>query len=165
MAIQLPLGAEDKFEGVIDLVEMRAIRYRDESLGAEYVVDEIPAAYAELAHEYREKLVEKATEASDALLEKYLGGEAMAADELRAALRRRTIASVRDEKAPLVPVLCGSAFRNKGVQPLLDAVVDYLPAPTDIPPVTGLDPKRPTPTTSSARPTTRRRSPRWSSRS
>jgi len=143
VAIQLPLGAEDGFEGVIDLVEMRAIRYQDESLGAEYVVDEIPEAHAELAREYREKLIEKATEASDALLAQYLGGEPIAADEIRAALRRRTIASVREEKAPFVPVICGSAFRNKGVQPLLDAVVDYLPAPTDIPPVTGLDAKRP----------------------
>ncbi len=142
VAVQLPIGAEDKFEGVIDLVEMRAIRYQDETLGAEYVVDEIPEAYREIAHEYREKLVEKATEASDALLEKYLAGEPLEPAAIRAAIRRRTIASVREEKAPFVPVICGSAFKNKGVQPLLDAVIDYLPSPVDIPPVVGHDPRK-----------------------
>jgi len=142
VAIQLPIGAEDKFAGVIDLVGMRAIRYKDETLGAEYVIDEIPADQLEEAKHYREILIEKASEADDKLLEKYVAGEEISEAHIKSALRKRAIESVRREKAPFVPVICGSAFKNKGVQPLLDAVVDYLPAPVDIPPVIGLDPRK-----------------------
>ena len=142
VAIQLPIGSEDRFAGVVDLIGMRAIRYKDETLGAEYVVDEIPADLLDEARHYREILVEKATEADDALLEKYVAGEVITDDELRAALRRRVVRSVRHEKRPFVPVICGSAFKNKGVQPLLDAVVDFLPSPVDIPPVIGIDPRK-----------------------
>ncbi|MGD9904094.1 MAG: elongation factor G [Vicinamibacterales bacterium] len=140
VAIQLPIGAEDKFRGVIDLVRMKAITYKDETMGADYIVDDIPADMMAEAQAYREKLVEKVSEADDKLLEKYLGGEALTEDEIRAALRKRVIESVRKEDAPFVPVICGTAFKNKGVQPLLDAVVDYLPSPSDIPPVEGTDP-------------------------
>jgi elongation factor G len=140
VAIQLPIGSEDRFRGVIDLVRMRAITYKDETMGAEPVVDEIPADMQELAAEYREKLIEKVSESDDKLLEKYLSGEEIGEDEITRALRARTIASVRDDKQPtFVPVVCGSAFKNKGVQPLLDAVVDFLPSPVDIPPVEGRD--------------------------
>jgi elongation factor G len=142
VAIQLPIGAEDKFAGVIDLVGMRAIRYKDETLGAEYVVDEIPAGQLEEAKHYREALIEKASEADDRLLEKYVAGEEISEADIKNALRKRAVRSVRHEKAPFVPVICGSAFKNKGVQPLLDAVVDYLPSPLDIPPVIGIDPRK-----------------------
>jgi elongation factor G len=144
VAIQLPLGVEEKFEGVIDLVCMRALRYKDETLGAEVVVEEIPEESRARAAEFREKLVEKVSEWDDSLLEKYLVGEPIAAEDINTVLRRRTIESVRREKAPFVPVLCGAAFKNKGVQPLLDAVVDYLPSPVDIPPVAGIDPRHDT---------------------
>ena len=140
VAIQLPLGAEDGFAGVIDLVAMKAVRYRDESLGAESVLEEIPADRLEEATVAREALIEKVCEVDDRLLEKYLHGQPIGADEIIPVLRRRTIESVRNEDAPLVPVLCGSAFKNKGVQPLIDAVVDYLPSPADIPAVTGAEP-------------------------
>jgi elongation factor G len=140
VAIQLPIGAEDKFVGVVDLVKMKAITYKDETMGADYLVSEIPADMAALAQEYREKLIEKVSEHDDALLEKYLHGEALTEEEIKAALRNRVIKSVREEKAPFVVVICGSAFKNKGVQPLLDAVVEYLPSPVEIPPITGLDP-------------------------
>ncbi|MFN2446778.1 MAG: elongation factor G [Vicinamibacterales bacterium] len=139
VAIQLPIGAEDKFKGVVDLVRMKALTYTDETMGADYIVGDIPADMMAEAQEYREKLIEKVSEADDKLLEKYLGGEAMSEDEIKAALRKRTIQSVRKEDAPFVPVICGTAFKNKGVQPLLDAVVDYLPSPLDIPPVEGTD--------------------------
>ncbi len=140
VAVQLPLGAEDGFAGVIDLVAMKAVRYRDESLGAESVLEEIPVDRLDEATAAREALIEKVCEVDDRLLEKYLHGEPIAAEEIVPILRRRTIESVRNEDAPLVPVLCGSAFRNKGVQPLIDAVVDYLPSPADIPAVTGTAP-------------------------
>ena len=140
VVIQLPLGAESNFQGVIDIVRMKALRYKDETLGAAYEVEDIPAEYAAEAAAAREHLIEKVTEVEDRLLEKYLHGEAITEDEIKAALRKRTIESVRHEKAPFVPVVCGSAFKNKGVQPLLDAVVDYLPAPIDIPSVVGLVP-------------------------
>ncbi len=140
VAIQLPIGAEDKFRGVVDLVQMKALVYKDETMGADYEVIEIPAEMLEEARVYHEKLVEKASEADDKLLEKYLSGETITGDELKAALRKRCISSVREEEAPFVPVICGTAFKNKGVQPMLDAVVDYLPSPLDIPPVTGIDP-------------------------
>ncbi len=142
VAIQLPIGSEDKFVGVVDLVKMKAITYKDETMGADYIVSEIPANMLEEAKHYREQLIEKVSEADDKLLEKYLHGEGITEDEIKAALRKRVIASVRKEAAPFVPVICGSAFKNKGVQPLLDAVVDYLPSPLDIPAVTGFDPNK-----------------------
>jgi elongation factor G len=132
--LQLPIGAEDKFRGVIDLVLMKALIFNDESLGAKYEVEEIPAEYREEAEKLREKMVEAVAEHQDALLEKWMAGETIELDELKAALRHATITQ------KITPVLCGSAFKNKGVQPLLDAVVDYLPSPVDIPPVKGLDP-------------------------
>ena len=140
VAIQLPIGAEDKFRGVVDLIRMKALVYKDETMGAEYEIQDIPADMLEDAKAYHEKLVEKVSESDDKLLEKYLAGETITEDELKAALRKRCIQSVRKEDAPFVPVICGTAFKNKGVQPMLDAVVDYLPSPLDIPPVTGIDP-------------------------
>jgi elongation factor G len=142
VAVQLPIGSEDHFRGVVDLVRMKAVVYRDETRGAEYMLEDIPADMEAEAQAYREKLIEKVSESDDRLLEKYLTGEAITENEIKRALRDRTIASVRDDKQPtFVPVLCGSAFKNKGVQPLLDAVVDFLPSPLDIPPVAGVDPK------------------------
>ena len=140
VAIQLPIGAEDKFQGVVDLIRMKALVYKDETMGADYEVKDIPADMLDEAKAFHEKLVEKASEADDKLLEKYLGGEAITEDELKAALRKRVIESVRKEAAPFVPVVCGTAFKNKGVQPMLDAVIDYLPSPLDIPAVSGIDP-------------------------
>jgi elongation factor G len=140
VAIQLPIGAEDKFKGVIDLVRMKALVYKDETMGADYDVQDIPADMAADARVYHDKLVEKVAEADDKLLEKYLGGETITEAELKAALRKRCIESVRKEDSPFVPVVCGTAFKNKGVQPMLDAVVDYLPSPLDIPAVSGTDP-------------------------
>jgi elongation factor G len=140
VAIQVPIGSEDKFRGVVDLIGMRAIVYKDETMGADYEVGDIPDDMAAEVQAYREKLIEKVSEADDKLLEKYLAGEPITPDDIKAALRKRTVESVRKEDAPFVPVICGSAFKNKGVQPLLDAVVDFLPSPLDIPPVTGTDP-------------------------
>jgi elongation factor G len=139
VAIQLPIGSEDKFKGVVDLVRMKAITYKDETMGADYIVEDIPADLLADAKVYREKLIEKVSEVDDQILEKYLGGEEISEESIKAALRKRVINSVRDEKAPFVVVICGSAFKNKGVQPMLDAVVDYLPSPLDIPPIEGLD--------------------------
>ncbi|AAC06402.1 elongation factor G [Aquifex aeolicus] len=135
VAIQIPLGAEDQFEGVIDLMEMKAIRWLEETLGAKYEVVDIPPEYQEKAQEWREKMIETIVETDDELMEKYLEGQEISIDELRKALRKATI------ERKLVPVLCGSAFKNKGVQPLLDAVIDYLPSPIDLPPVKGTNPK------------------------
>jgi elongation factor G len=140
VAIQLPIGAEDKFVGVVDLVRMKAITYKDETMGADYIESEIPADMMADAQVYREKLIEKVSEHDDKLLEKYLGGEDISEAEIKAALRSRVISSVRDEATAFVVVICGSAFKNKGVQPMLDAVVDYLPSPLDVPAITGLDP-------------------------
>src|SRR4026208_2408668 len=143
VAIQLPIGSEDKFVGVVDLVQMKAIKYVDETMGADYVVEEIPADMADEAKHYREQLIEKVSEADDKLLEKYLHGEEISEDEIRAALRKRVNSSVHgDKETAFVPVICGSAFKNKGVQPLLDAVVDFLPSPLDVPAITGLDPTK-----------------------
>jgi elongation factor G len=142
VAIQIPIGSEDRFVGMIDLVTMKAITYRDETIGAEYVVSEIPAEYQAEAKHYRELLIEKVSESSDVLLEKYLHGQELTEAEIKGALRTRAIQSARNETAAFVPVICGSAFKNKGVQPLLDAVVDYLPSPIDIPPIIGLDPRK-----------------------
>jgi elongation factor G len=134
VAIQLPIGQEDKFRGVIDLFEMKAITWNDESLGAEYVSEEIPQELTKKANAFHNQMVETIVENDDELLHKYMEGETISAAELRASLRKSTIA------LKVFPVICGSAFKNKGVQPLLDAVVDFLPSPRDIPPVKGTDP-------------------------
>ena len=133
VAIQLPIGAEDEFKGIIDLVKMDAIVYEDD-LGKVTDEVEIPAEYKEQAEEYREKLIEACAEADDDLMEKYLGGEEVTEEEIRRAIRKATIA------CQMTPVTCGTSYRNKGVQPLLDAIVDYMPAPTDIPPIAGVNP-------------------------
>jgi elongation factor G len=130
--IQLPVGKEETYTGVIDLVEMKAIIWDEESLGAKYRVEDIPASDLVLAQEYQEKMVEELANHDDVLMERYLAGETLTAEEIRAAIRKATI----DIK--ICPVICGSAFKNKGVQNLLDAVVDYMPAPTDIPPIKGI---------------------------
>ncbi|OLC52098.1 MAG: translation elongation factor G [Acidobacteria bacterium 13_1_40CM_2_64_6] len=143
VAIQLPIGSEDKFVGVVDLIKMKSITYKDETMGADYVVGEIPADMMEEAKRYREQLIEKVSEADDKILEKYLHGEAITEDEIKAALRKRVNSSVRKKgEAAFVPVICGSAFKNKGVQPLLDAVVDFLPSPLDVPAIVGIDPTK-----------------------
>ncbi len=139
--IQLPWGREETFRGVLDLVAMKGIFYKDETLGAEYELVEIPEEHLDRAHKAREQMVEAIAETDEQLLEKYLSGEEVTNDELKAALRRATVAG------QLHPVLCGSAFKNKGVQPLLDAVVDYLPSPLDIPPIEGIDPTTDRPVT------------------
>ncbi|MGH9888346.1 MAG: GTP-binding protein, partial [bacterium] len=125
--IQVPIGAEDGFQGVIDLVKMKATVWDDTSQGLHFEYREVPPELLEVAREWREKMVEAAAEASDELLHKYLGGEPLTEDEIKAALRKRTVAN------EIVPMLCGSAFKNKGVQTLLDAVIDYLPSPADVP--------------------------------
>src|SRR6186713_1268031 len=146
VAIQLPIGSEDHFIGVIDVVKMKAITYKDETMGADYEVSEIPAEFLEEAKHAREQLIEKVSEVDDKLLEKYLHGEAdtITEDEIKAALRKRVNSSVRNDKneGAFVPVICGSAFKNKGVQPLLDAVVDFLPSPLDVPAIAGIDPDK-----------------------
>src|SRR6186997_812220 len=130
VAIQLPIGNEDKFKGVIDLIKMKAIVYKDETMGADYVIEDIPADMADEAKEWRDHLIEKVSESDDQLLEKYLHGQELTEDEIKKALRKRVMESVRKEgETAFVVVICGSAFKNKGVQPLLDAVVDYLPSP------------------------------------
>lgn len=133
VAIQLPIGAEDQLTGIVDLVRMRAKIYKDD-LGKDIQDTEIPADMAELVEEYRTKLVEAVAETDDTLMEKYLEGEDLSEAEIRAALRKGTTSGA------IVPMLCGSAFKNKGVQLLLDAVVDYLPAPIDVPAIKGLLP-------------------------
>ena len=131
--IQLPIGAEDLFEGVIDLVEMKAI-YNEGSVGENLVVKEIPAEYQDQAEEYREKLIEAVAEFDEEFMEKYLGGEEITIDELKAAIRKATLS------VEFFPVVCGSAFKYKGVQPMLDAVVEYLPSPLDVPAIKGINP-------------------------
>jgi elongation factor G len=132
--VQIPLGREDKFIGVIDLVRLKAYRYLDESLGAEYREEEIPDDYRAEVEEYRERLFEAVAETSEEALETYLSEGQMSAEQILTGLRIGTLSGL------LVPVLCGAAFRNKGVQPLLDAVVDYLPSPLDVPPIEGVAP-------------------------
>ncbi|HEV8344105.1 MAG TPA: elongation factor G [Candidatus Binatia bacterium] len=132
--VQIPIGAEDRFRGVIDLLQMKAILWEEESLGARYRVEPIPAEQLGQAEEYREKLLEALADGNESIMEKYLNGQEIGETELRAAIRKAGL------ELKLVPVLCGAAFRNKGVQPLLDAVVDYLPSPSDIPPVKGKHP-------------------------
>ena len=142
VAIQLPIGAEDKFVGVIDLIKMKSITYKDETMGADYIIGEIPADMLDEAKHCREQLIEKVSEADDKLLEKYLHGQELTEEEIKGALRKRVNGSVRGQEAAFVPVVCGSAFKNKGVQPLLDAVVDFLPSPLDVPSITGIDPTK-----------------------
>jgi elongation factor G len=132
--LQLPIGAEDKFIGVIDLVRMKAIVWEDESLGAKFRDESIPEELAAVAAECREKLIEAVADSDETIMEKYLEGHEISETELTKAIRSATLA------IKIIPVLCGSAFRNKGVQPLLDAVIEYLPSPLDIPPVKGIDP-------------------------
>ena len=132
--IQIPIGAEDTFEGVIDLVRLKAIRYLDE-LGREYEETDIPDELREKALEMREQLVERVAEIDEHLMEKYVLGQKITPEEIKAGIRAGTITN------RIVPVLCGAAFKNKGVQPLMDAVVDYLPSPLDVPPVEGVHPK------------------------
>jgi elongation factor G len=132
--IQIPIGAEDQFRGPIDLVTMKAYFYDDETLGAKYVEGDIPSEYLEQAKKYREKMIEAISDVDEKIMEKFLNGEEVDADEIRAAIRKGTI------EMKLTPVICGTAFKNKGVQQLLDAIVDYLPSPYDIPPVIGKSP-------------------------
>ena len=132
LVIQLPIGVENDFIGIVDLVEMRAKVWRGETaLGEKYEVEDIPADLAEQAEEYRTKLLETVAETDEELLEKYLGGEELTVDEIKGAIRKLTVSS------EMYPVLCGSAFKNKGVQPMLDAVIDYLPSPLDVESVQG----------------------------
>lgn len=133
--IQLAIGAEAKFAGVVDLVEMKAILWHDETMGAKYSVEEIPADLKDKAVEFRNILIEAVADQDDALMEKYLDGQEPTVAELKSAIRKATIGM------HIFPVLCGSSFKNKGVQTLLDAVVDYLPSPLDIPPMIGHDPE------------------------
>ena len=131
--VQLPIGAEDSFVGIIDLVEMKAEIYKDE-LGKEFDVTDIPADMQGLADEWREKLVESVAETDEELMMKFLEGEELTVKEIKTAIRKETIAGT------MIPMLCGSAYRNKGVQMMLDAVIDYMPSPLDIPPIKGVDP-------------------------
>ncbi len=132
--IQIPIGAEETFRGPIDLVTMRAFYFDDETLGAKFVEDEIPEEYREQAEEYRDKMLEALADVDEVIMEKYLNGEDITVEEIKAALRKGAI------EMKITPVICGSAFKNKGVQLLLDAIVDYLPSPLDIPPVKGKTP-------------------------
>ena len=132
--IQLPIGREATFRGAIDLVSMKAYLYEDESLGATYRVEEVPADLSELAKEYREKMLEAVAEHDEQVLERYLNGQSLTEEDIKRAIRAGTIA------LKVTPVLCGAAFKNKGVQQLLDGVVDFLPSPLDVPPVVGIDP-------------------------
>jgi elongation factor G len=134
ISLQIPIGAEDHFEGIIDLVSGEAIYYDKATKGAEFEIKAVPADLQDLFDEKRLEMMEAAAEEDEALFEKYLGGEELSAEEIKAALRKATIAR------SIVPVFCGSAFRNMGVQPLLDAVIDYLPSPVDIPAMEGSDP-------------------------
>jgi len=134
LPVQIPYGAEDSFVGVIDLVEMKAIVWEEETLGAKYHYEEIPPYLKDQAEEYRILMLETLADVNDLIMEKYLEGKEITPDEIRSAIREATC------QLKLVPVLCGSAFKNKGVQPLLDAIIDYLPSPLDIPPVKGINP-------------------------
>ena len=140
LVLQLPIGLESQFEGVVDLVEMRALTWRgdakgDVEMGAKYAIEEIPEDLKEKAAEYRTALLETVAETDDALMEKYFGGEDLTVAEIKAAIRKLTVSS------QIYPVLCGSAFKNRGVQPMLDAVIDYLPSPLDVPAIEARDPR------------------------
>ncbi|UER53590.1 elongation factor G [Kineosporiaceae bacterium SCSIO 59966] len=135
LVLQVPIGSESSFQGVVDLVYNRALTWRGEvQMGQDYEIEEVPEDLREIVAEYRQQLVETVAESDEELLDKYLGGEELTPEEIKGAIRRLTIAS------EVYPVLCGSAFKNKGVQPMLDAVVDYLPSPLDVPPVQGHKP-------------------------
>ncbi len=134
LAMQLPIGKQDTFSGIVDLLERKAEVYLSDD-GTQFEIQDIPEDMKDLVEEYREKIVEKAAEGDDALMEKYLEGEELSLEEIKASLRKQTL------DCTLFPVFCGSAYKNKGIQMLLDAVLDYLPAPTDVPPVKGVDPK------------------------
>ena len=130
--IQIPVGAEDQFKGIVDLVTMKAVLWRDETLGAKFDITEIPEDLVEKAQAYRDQMIEAVSEFDDILFEKFVNGEAITNEEIKAGIRKATIG------LKIFPVICGSAFKNKGVQTMLDAVVDYLPSPLDIPPVTAI---------------------------
>ena len=132
--IQLPIGAESDFRGIVDLVTMKAEIYHNED-GTDYSEEEIPEEMQDLANEYHEKLIESVAELDEDLMEKYFGGEELTIDEIKSTIRKATIDNT------MVPVTCGSSYRNKGVQMLLDAIVDYMPAPTDVPAIKGVDPE------------------------
>lgn len=134
VALQIPIGAEGSFRGPIDLVRMKAIFFDDETLGAKYIEGDIPDRLIPIAREYREKMLEVLADVDENIMEKFIKGEEIYADEIKAAIRKGTI------QRKITPVLCGSAFRNKGIQLLLDAIVDYLPSPLDIPPIKGISP-------------------------
>ncbi|MFD2239396.1 elongation factor G [Aureimonas populi] len=140
VVVQIPVGAESEFKGLVDLIEMKALIWRDETLGAQWDVVEIPEELKAQAEEYRELMIEAAVEVDEAAMEKYLEGEMPSNDELRRLIRKGTC------DVWFTPVLCGSAFKNKGVQPLLDAVVDFLPSPVEVPAIKGIDPKTETET-------------------
>lgn len=133
--VNIPIGAEENFKGIVDLVRMKAIVWNDESMGAKYDIEEIPAELLEKANEYREKLLEAVAEQDEALMEKYLAGEELSMEEIKKGIKAGCL------KMDLIPMLCGSSFKNKGVQTLLDAVVDYLPAPTEVVEIKGINPK------------------------
>ncbi|HTR45458.1 MAG TPA: elongation factor G [Thermodesulfovibrionales bacterium] len=133
--IQIPIGAEDRFRGSVDLVRMKAIYFDDETLGAKYVEDDVPDDLMPQAREYREKMIEALSDVDEEIMEKFLGGKEVSADDIKAAVRKGTI------QLKLTPVICGSAFKNKGVQLLLDTIVDYLPSPLDVPPMRGVSPR------------------------
>ena len=134
LAMQLPIGKQDTFTGIVDLLERKAEVYLSDD-GTKFEIREIPDDMKDIVEEYREKIVEKAAEGDDALMEKYLEGEELSIDEIKASIRKQVL------DCTLFPVFCGSAYKNKGIQMLLDAVLDYLPAPTDVPPIKGTDPK------------------------
>lgn len=155
--VQVPIGAEDTFKGVIDLVKMKAILWDEGNKGTTFRYVDIPAELEDVAAEWREKMIEAVAESSDELMEKYLEGGELTEEEIKTGLRKRTV------NLEIFPMLCGSAFKNKGVQAMLDAVIEYLPAPTKCPPSAVSTPiaKRP----SSVTPRTTSRSLRWPSRS
>src|SRR2546430_4305865 len=135
LILQLPLGVEDSFRGVIDLLKMRAIIYEEDTLGATFRIADIPDEFLEVAQEYRIRLVEELAEFDEEVMEKYLGEEIFPDELLACAIRRGTIGN------QITPVFCGASFRNKGVQPLLDGILEYLPSPVDVPAITGVDPR------------------------
>ena len=133
--VQIPVGAEDELKGVVDLITMKAIIWEEETLGAKYRYEEIPEDLKDIAEEYREKMIEALADVDEEIMMKYLEGEEISEEEINRALRKGTI------ELKFFPMLCGSAFKNKGVQPLLDAVVDYLPSPLEVPPIKGINPQ------------------------
>ncbi|HZR45511.1 MAG TPA: GTP-binding protein, partial [Candidatus Manganitrophaceae bacterium] len=133
--IQIPIGKESGFRGPVDLINMKGVFFDDETLGAKFTVGDIPEELVGTAKEYRDKMIEAIADCDDTLMEKYLNGSPISPEEIKSALRKGTLAM------KIVPVLCGASFKNKGVQLLIDAVVDYLPSPLDVPPVKGVDPK------------------------